>query len=202
MYNVFLWTYRHCTCFGEKKTRRKQRRVGKLPRSLTQPVNSTWVAVNSADCGWCWRAECSVSRVSSTCWQLMLIGPLASNSFTLARSLCVWCVKCLQCQASIETRVTWRSSWNPGLIFGFSSSCLDRTRPDGDERLSDQRTALFSTMNSFLTVLFFWCIVCHFTPEIHVFLPPACLSCCCFFCHTFYLKVPFFVQCKPILHLI
>lgn len=46
------------------------------------------------------------------------------------------------CQALMET-------------FYFLSSCLDRTRPDGDERLSDWRSALVSTLNSFLTVLFF-----------------------------------------------
>lgn len=75
------------------------------------------------------------------------------------------------------------------LIFSFPSSCLHRTRPDGDERLSDWRTALVSTFDSFLTV-FLYCL--SFYP-LNPRLPTSSMFVLLLFFswHTFYLKVPF-----------
>lgn len=78
------------------------------------------------------------------------------------------------------------------LIFSFPSSCLHRTRPDGDERLSDWRTALVSTLDSFLTVLFFFFVLFVILPpkSASSYLQHVCVV-VVFSWHTFYLKVPF-----------
>lgn len=78
-----------------------------------------------------------------------------------------------------------------GLISCFpSSSRLDRTRPDGDERLRNQRCFGFD-FESFRTILLFRCIVVILPPKsTSSYLQHVCVF--FFFFLTFFLfKVPF-----------